>query len=230
MDVVIRAKYPWALLPYKQKITHDTEETEVALYAQCFRWLRRTRIAERCWPWRLGQEVGWIVPSPVTVTMTPVRDVEVYCPPEDLKYLGQITHCTEFWERDETFLAIEKTNWLRLYEVNCAGQWETLFVPNGQGSVEWHLGWEIDIPPDYYLMLLPPPILPSGLEIPVGVLTAKTVAALNEKRGISIAARPLERVDIKRGQPIARIILLHKESLQAKAKFEESVLEPVKVE
>ena len=95
-----------------------------------------------------------------------------------------------------------------------------MFVPNGEGSVEWHLGWQLHMPEDFYLLILPSPELPD-LQVPPGVLDAATVRRLNNEHGVSIAVRPRASVKIKRRQPVARLILLHEDSLKVSANFEE---------
>jgi hypothetical protein len=226
MEVRFRAKYPWALLPYKCTIDIRTAKADAEMYERSFRWLRRNRVEQLCWPWRLGQEVGWVVPSPVDVEMSPLEDVEGWCPMDEMENFGMATGHTEIWMREKNFLALKKTDWLRLYEVKFGSGWETMFVPNGEGTVEWHLGWALDIPSDYYLMILPAGEL-KELEVPVGILDPATVKRLSDDRGISIAIRPRKKIKLQRRQPIARIVLLPAESLKAKAEFQQYIDEAV---
>ena len=54
VEVVFRAVYPWAILPRKIKIDVQAKEEEARLMEEHFRWVRCSRSAELCWPWRLG--------------------------------------------------------------------------------------------------------------------------------------------------------------------------------
>jgi len=45
-------------------------------------------------------------------------------------------------------------------------------------------------------------------------------ARMGEDNGVSIAVRPTRATTVRRGQPIARIVLLHADSLQAKGLYE----------
>jgi hypothetical protein len=149
--------------------------------------------------------------------MTPVHDVEINCPPDDFDLLTRATTISELWRRDDTFLALETNRWLRLYDIRTPDGWEAMFVPNGEGTVEWHLGWAAEIPDGYYLLVLPDPETPPGLEVIMGVLDAKTLKKLNEKHGMALAVRPTQNVRLTRRQVIARIILLHADSLKLSA-------------
>jgi hypothetical protein len=95
------------------------------------------------------------------------------------------------------------------------GNWESMFVPNGSGTVEWRLGWGIEIPERYFLMIIGAGL--AGLEIPLGVVAADTVNAMTARGGFSIAVHPAGVAHIQRGDPIARLVLLHPDSLQAHA-------------
>ena len=89
-----------------------------------------------------------------------------------------------------------------------------MFIPNGQGTIEWHLGLTIDIPDAYFLLVMEAHRI-QNLEVPVGVLDRHTLLKMNDTLGISIAIRPTGDSVLKRGQPIARIVLLHPNSLKA---------------
>ncbi|WP_280868497.1 hypothetical protein [Streptomyces sp. SAI-127] len=43
---------------------------------------------------------------------------------------------------------------------------------------------------------------------------------MGEDNGVSIAVRPTRATTVRRGQPIARIVLLHADSLQTKGLYE----------
>src|SRR5579862_9351242 len=91
MEVVFRQKYPWALLPYKHRVDLKTSEADAIVYAQNFRFLRRWRAPEMCWPWRIAQESGWIIPSPVEIQVQPVDAQEVAVAPVDRSFFTDST-------------------------------------------------------------------------------------------------------------------------------------------
>lgn len=217
-EVCFRALHPWALLPFKRRVDAGAAERKAALYSRELRWLRSSRVAALCWPFRLGQELGWLVPSPIDVRLTPLCELEVDPAPAATQDLAQVTDHTELWHRGRSALALKPTGWLRFHQYRTAEGWMSMFVPNGERSVEWHLGWRVDIPDDAFLLVMPAHEA-RGLDVPLGILDAKTVRRLNATHGISIAVRPRRAVPIQRGQPIARLVLLHADSLRAKATF-----------
>jgi hypothetical protein len=155
MNVGFTAKYPWALVPEKSKVNRRGSQEDERIYAESFRWIRKSRVPEACWPWRVAEELGWIVRSPVDVRMTAIKDVELACPPDEFDLLERSTGLSELWKRDTSFLALNRTSWVRLYDYRTEAGFSAMFVPNGAGTVEWHLGWEVRIPDGYYLLILP---------------------------------------------------------------------------
>lgn len=220
MSIRFSAKYDWALLPFKNSVSADDAKRTAEIYEQNFRWLRAYRTPEQCWPWRVGQELGWLVPSPVDISLSPLHDQEITAdfPNEELVELYKITGWTELWRRDRSSIGFPKAPWLRLYDFHTDDGWQTMFVPNGQGTVEWKLGWRLEVEEGQIAVVLPLSIV-LGFEIPVGVFTAKTLANLNALHGISIALRPLRKLTMKRGQPIARIVVCAADTLSVKAEF-----------
>jgi hypothetical protein len=99
-----------------------------------------------------------------------------------------------------------------------------MFIPNGQGSAEWRLGWALRIPEDNFLLVTSLDD-PTDLTVPTGVLTARQVNRTWEDGGFSIAVRPERALTLTRGQPIARIVLLAKQSLQSKIEVLEQAAE-----
>jgi len=217
--VRFRRRYDWALLPFKQRIDTDAAKEEATIYAKEFRWLRAYRRPELCWPWRLAQELGWVIPSPVHVNLSPISDEEVEIPagnPSALTDLSSATGYTEFWARASSLLATHRSAWLRFHQFRVGDHWECMFVLNGAGAVEWHLGWTVEIPTGMFVLLLPyDTTIP--VEVPMGVLTDDAVARLNAGHGLSVAIRPRAPVEVHRGQPIARILLLDAATIKARS-------------
>ncbi|WP_437907618.1 hypothetical protein WME95_06860 [Sorangium sp. So ce327] len=217
-EICFRAIHRWALLPYKHRIETSDAARKAKLYEREFRWLRARRVPPLCRPWRLGQELGWLVPSPIDVRLTPIQGVEVEADHDSLQELAHASDYTQLWHRDSFALVLKPSDWLRFYQYRTKEGWMCMFLPNGEGSVEWHLGWQIDIPDDMFLLIMPGPDIP-GLEVPLGVLDAKSIGRFNASHGVSIAVRPQREIAIRRGDPVARLVLLHAESVGATSKF-----------
>lgn len=215
--VRVRRLHEWAILPYKEHIDRAGPRQEADLLARHFRYHRQFRRPEACPPWVMGQELGWTVVSPISVTVSPLDDIQVAAADSELPEAGRLLGRDEFWRRGEGYIAAGRNDWLRTHQFRgIDGGWQGMFLPNGQGSVEWRLGWSIQIPEGCFLMVTAPDNA-NGIEIPTGVLTDRQVnRTWEEEGGFSAAMRPLRRVALTRGQPIARIVLLTRETLQAR--------------
>ncbi|MEU4999364.1 hypothetical protein [Streptomyces sp. NPDC021622] len=223
VEVPFRQLQPWAVLPSKHQVDRQRSRSDAAVYRENFRFVRAERRPEHCAPWVMGQELGWRVHSPVDIDFTPLDQIELDGISEP-EAAGRAANRTELWQREKTHLAVEKTSWLHLHQFSTPRGWENMFLVNGAGSVEWRMGWTADVPRGYFLLVLP---LDSaeGLDVPVGILSSSITARMATEHGLSIAVRPTAQVSIRRGQPIARIVLLHADSLQAKGLFEDTPME-----
>ncbi|MFF4323854.1 hypothetical protein [Streptomyces sp. NPDC001568] len=219
-EVTFRPLHPWAVLPDKPRVDRAEARAERDMYAGSFRYLRIPRLPADCPPWILGQELGWAVRSPLTLTMKPLDDIGLAVPnSEDPQQVGRRLGGQGMWQRGRDWIATGNTAWLHLGDHRTpGGTWEGMFLPNGSGTVEWRLGWSATLPPGTFLMVMPPPNgPPHGLTIPLGVIPAKAVNAMAGRGGMSIAIRPDQDVTVHRGQDIARLVLLHPDSLRATA-------------
>lgn len=218
LTVQVRRLHDWALLPRKQHVDRAETREEARLLAEHFRYHRQFRRAEACPPWVMGQELGWVIPSPVTVTMSPLDDVQLAREEDaaDLRETGRLFGKEEFWRRGEGFIATSRNDWIRTHQYRGpGGSWQGMFLPNGQGSVEWRLGWSLRIPEDHFLLVTALEGT-TGFTVPTGVLTDRQSNRTWEQDGFSLALRPERAVTVSRGQPIARIAVLSRETLQAK--------------
>jgi hypothetical protein len=116
------------------------------------------------------------------------------------------------WVLGGTGLAMDKPPWLHLYEFREGDGWGSMFIPNGQGSVEWRQGWLPDDFQPHAIMVFPSEELPE-LGVLTGVLTATSIERMR-LTGFSIAISPRVEVPICRGQEIARMVLVGPESLR----------------
>ncbi|MFJ6250609.1 MULTISPECIES: hypothetical protein [unclassified Streptomyces] len=222
-EVAFRPLQPWALLPEKPRIDRAQARAERDTYEASFRYLRIPRLPADCPPWLLGQEIGWNVRSPLTITMRPLDDIGFAVPDgEDPHHTGRRLGGAGMWQRDKHWIAVRDADWLHLGDHRGpGGGWEGMFVPNGQGTVEWRLGWAATIPTGTFLMVMPlPDRAPDGLRVPLGVISAKAVNAMAARGGMSIAVQPEHPVTLHRGQNVARIVLLHPDSLRTATRTE----------
>lgn len=217
LTVPFRHKFPWALLPMHERIDADAAKEHAAAAQAHFRWHRAGRTPELCWPWRLAAELGWIIRAPVDVRVEPFHDFDVAAPDGHGPALEELLSDYDLWRHDQTTLAVAKreSRWMKLYDFHSEHGWQSMFVPNGRGTVEWHLGWACDWPEGYFALLLPhSPDAP--VQVVPGVLDAKHLAAASARLGVSIAVKPTRIAEIRRGDPIARLVLLHADSLRAR--------------
>ncbi|MBF6169202.1 hypothetical protein IU486_31360 [Streptomyces gardneri] len=215
VEIQIKKLYDWALLPEKPRVDRIAAATESDFLQQHFRFHRKFRYPEICPPWVLGQEWGWHILSPISLNLTPLDDVQVAADAQP-EAAGRVLSVTEFWNRGEGYIAMRNNNWIKSFQYrNRGGAWEAMFLPNGAGTVEWHLGWAMKLPEEY-LLLVTSLDDQGGLQVPTGMMTARQVNSTWDSTGISVAIRPLEQTRIERGQPFCRIAVVHRSCLQAK--------------
>ena len=214
VDVRFRQLHAWSLLPAKHAVDRQSSRATAAVYRENFRFVRAERRPEHCAPWVMGKELGWEVASPVDVAFSPLDQIELDGV-TDPEAADRAANRTELWQREKSHLAVEKTSWLHLHQFSTARGWENMFLVNGAGSVEWRLGWAAEIPRGYFLLVLPLEGV-ADLEVPVGILSSTVLTRASQEHGVSIAVRPTAPVNVRRGQPIARVVLLHADSLQAR--------------
>jgi len=214
-QIKFRALYPWAILPKALTLAQSEPREEAVLYRDNFRWLRRARIQDLCMPWRLGQQVGWTIHCPVDIHMTPIADIELDRD-VDISALGDVADVQQVWRRSSTAIGLREKSWLSLYDFKTGETWQSMFIPNGQGTVEWHLGWTIQIPENYFALVIPHE-QQQRLVVPYGVLPSNTLNKVSEKAGFTLAVSPVVPLHVKRGEPIARLIVLPPDSMRHRA-------------
>lgn len=222
VEVPFRQLQPWAVLPSKYQVDRQRSRNDAEIYRENFRFVRAERRPEHCAPWAMGRELGWQVHSPVDIAFSPLDQTELDGVSEP-EAAGRAANRTELWQREKTYLAVEKTGWLHLHQFRTGRGWENMFLVNGAGSVEWRLGWTADIPHGYFLLVLPLENTPR-LEVTVGILSSSITARMATEHGLSIAVKPTAQTTVHRGQPIARIVL-HADSLQAKGLYQDDIAE-----
>lgn len=217
-DITFCPQQPWALPPDKPHVDRAAARAERDAYAANFRHKRIARLPADCPPWVLGQELGWTIRSPITATLTPVRDTDFGVPDEEnVTDVARRAQRTQMWMHGRAWIGTAEASWLRLHDYRTPHGWESMFLPNGSGTIEWRLGWSARILEQRFLMVMPLSAPHPHLEVPVGVIAAHTLNAMDGPGGMSIAVRPTAPLTLRRGDPLARIVLLHPDSLRATA-------------
>ncbi|WP_328437558.1 hypothetical protein OHA71_10555 [Streptomyces sp. NBC_00444] len=221
VEVRFRKLHPWSLPPQQREVDRHPSRDYATALRENFRFVRADRRPEHCAPWVMGQELGWRLHSPIDIALTPLDQIELDAV-TDPEAAGRAANRSELWQREKSHLAVEKTSWLHLYQFKASRGWENMFIPNGAGTVEWRLGWAADVPRGYFMLVLPLETPVAGLDIPTGVLSSTSIGRMSEENGMGIAVRPTAPTTLRRGQEIARLVLLHADSLQARSVYEPS--------
>jgi hypothetical protein len=205
----------WALIPESAKVDTAAARDEAMLYREHFRFARNERRPQACGPWVQAHRLGWLVRSPVTVTLRPLHQVEL-APVADAKELATVACTDEIWRRESIALGVSRQEWLHLFQYRTAANtYENMFIPNGHGTVEWRLGWAARLDRDLSLL-----VLPAGysreFDIPMGLLSAST---LDRMGSMSVPVEPLQECHINRGDVIARLIIITRDTLDTKATY-----------
>ncbi|HFK1754518.1 TPA: hypothetical protein ACGXP3_005003 [Bacillus cereus] len=207
----------WAILPEKNIL-----ENREIYHGDDLRWIKNNRIKGACWPYKMAHDLGWIIKSPIDIQLEPVEEVQVQCEDYELQELGAQLNI-DFWvRREKTFLGIKPDGWFRVHQAKVNGNWQSLLIPNGEYTFEWRLGWGIKIPKDFVVMILPVDGN-DGFVVHPGILTEKSLDKFNEGLGFSLAFEPKKKTFIKRGTPLAKIIIFHNSALHLKSEKIEGV-------
>ncbi|WP_143481861.1 MULTISPECIES: hypothetical protein [Pseudomonas] len=214
---VFKKTLSWAILPYVRASRGSVTDDNSSVY-NSFRYLRQSRRKENCWPWRLYDQMGWDVCSPVDVVLEPLFDVEISAllEEEEILSIANSANLKELWRRGSSYIAFPSSNWLRLYDFDRDGKWVPMFTPNGQGTVEWNFGWSLSIPDDMAILTLGADNSIAGIDIPGGLILSKKAKDFVD---FSIAINIKERTMIRRGDVIARLVPVSKSVLKVSSEF-----------
>lgn len=198
----------WAIPPVKEHITipphHDDD----------FRWIKHRRVKGACWPYRAAQEIGWTILSPIDVEIQPVSEIQIKSElPEEI---AQIQHFTgiQYWQkREDIYLGVQPSGWFQLHQFRVQNNWHQMFIPNGERTFEWRMGWSIKIPDDYVLLFQPIEHSDSSFIVHPGLLTAKALDRFHTGLGLPIAFEPKQTKLIKRNEPLAKLLIFHKSAI-----------------
>jgi hypothetical protein len=212
--VRISRRYPWAIFPVASRDAGQTRK--IADWSDGdFRWLRRGRNSRRCPSFALAQRSLLTLLSPVDVHLHPLEEIQFDCPSETLGEFSETNAIREVWKTGDTFIGFRSPTGLRKYDFRVQDHWEAMFLPNGENTIEWRLGLNVEIPDECALFFCSDPET-AGVAVVPGMLTKARLDRMNSSTGLSIAVKPTVDVGVRRGQPIAMMLLVSVPLLDAK--------------
>lgn len=205
----------WSIPPEKEIITKEEPS------ANNIRWMHNSRVKGSCWPYKIAKEIGWVIKSPIDVEIEPVSELQVRCNSNELEEIQQYSGI-DFWvKREEAYIGVKPDGWFRIHQAKVDDVWQPMFIPNGERSFEWKLGWGIEIPEDFVLLFQPLEYVSDFIVHP-GVIPSKRLSAFNQVGlGMPIAFEPLRKAKINKGDPIAKLLVVHKSILNLKCEVRE---------
>src|SRR4051812_10174815 len=163
------------------------------------RWPVDSRKRERGGPYPVGQSIGLDILSPVDVRFEPLDEVQFRCPEGQLAHFMSEHGIVEVWPRDGFYIGFRQVTVLRLYDFAAGDHWEAMFIPNGDRTIEWRLGFDVELPDEYGLLVCPPADPVQGLTIPYGYLCPQVAVRSVAGTGFSLAVFPTAVADIRKG-------------------------------
>lgn len=211
--IVFKKLNDWAVIPERPNI----EKVQVSKN-QDLRWIENNRVKGACYPYRMASNLGWIIKSPIDVDVYPVEEKQVKCEPQELEEIGSLLDINFWVKRQDIYIGVKPDGWFRIHQAKVNDNWHNLFIPNGEGSFEWRLGWNVQLPDDYVLMFLPL-FDENNFKVHPGILTKKSLNKFDAGLGISIAFEPIKKFSIKRNMPLGRMVIFHKSALSLKTEI-----------
>lgn len=210
--ITFRRLIQTAILPEKEKLAKPE------LLDQEARWIKNRRVKGVCWPYRSAKELGWTLYSPVDVAIHPLSEIQTTMDkPEEFARLKQLTDMDEWVQKDDILLGVKPSSWYKIHEYEYEGRYRSMFIPNGEGTLEWRLGWSVDIPDDHLLLIQPIEMKDARFIVHPGLLMGTSVQSVQQHLGLPIAFEPLQPCKIIRGEPLAKLFVLPKSVLAIKS-------------
>ncbi len=206
----------WSIIPEKNK-----GESPNSKKFEDLRYVYHQRIKGFCRPYVLAQRISWEIRSPIEVQVEPVEEYQLSCKEEELQSLGNTLNIDYWVKRGDVFLGLKPDGWFRLHQAKMNGQWHNLFIPNGERTFEWRLGWGLECTEDQIAMLLPAEGQ-DKIKVHSGILESGALNRFNEAgTGMSLAIEPMKKAIIKRNEVIAKLIIMPKSVPEIKSIIEE---------
>ena len=205
--------YEWAVLPVHRSFDVKSAIEKRRLYKNNFRWLRSERVAGFCKPFQTANRIGWSFISPIDIKLSKIEEVQFEGSNEEAQQIATQLGLNHVWERGGIKIGIKTETPLRLYDFKRQEDiWEAMFIINGEGSLEWKLGFDINIHPNQNIIILDDPMNPKGICLN-GVLSYKQLKKINESTGFALPVKPTSEIIIKRGDVIGMFMIVTNETI-----------------
>ncbi|WP_127586484.1 hypothetical protein [Paenibacillus koleovorans] len=203
-----------AILPIQEKVE------EPQLHDTGSRWIHTRRVKGVCWPYRIAKEVGWTIVSPIDIAIQPVQEIQTSADnPAEFARLKQLMPMEDWVQKKDVLIGISPAAWYKVHEYSWNGLFYPMFLPNGEGTFEWRQGWSVEVP-DSHVVLFQPVETQDGRFIAYpGLLAGPAIARVQERIGMPIAFEPVKACRIRRGEPIAKMLVLPKSVLGLKSEY-----------
>jgi len=123
----------------------------------------------------------------------------------------------EWVQKDDILLGVKPSSWYKIHEYEHEGRYRSMFIPNGEGTLEWRLGWSVEIPEEHFLLIQPIEMQAAHFIVHPGLLMGPSVTSVQQHLGLPIAFEPLQPHTIRRGDPLAKLYVLPKSALAIKS-------------
>lgn len=203
-----------AILPIKETVE------EPKFYDDSSRWIKNRRVKGSCWPYRMAQEIGWTIVSPIDVDIQPVKEIQTRADnPVEFARLKQLIPMEDWTQKKDTMIGVSPAGWYKIHEYRYNGLYYPMFLPNGEGTFEWRQGWSVEVP-EHHIVLFQPIETQNGRFITYpGLLAGPSISRVQERLGMPLAFEPLQSCQIRRGEPIAKLLILPKSVLSLKTEY-----------
>lgn len=171
----------------------------------------------------MGKEIGWTILSPVDVEIKPIQEIQTSADrPEEFARLKQLVSMEDWAYKKDTIIGVTPAGWYKIHEYRYRGMYYPMFLPNGEGTFEWRQGWSVEIPDDHLLIYQPLESHDNRFITYPGVLMGPALTRVQDKLGLPIAFEPLKESRIRRGEPIAKLLVVPKSVLTLKSEYIDS--------
>ncbi|MGG4493014.1 hypothetical protein [Brevibacillus reuszeri] len=204
----------FAILPAHEEIA-DTRWPD-----NSSRWIKTRRVKGICWPYRKAKELGWTIHCPVDIDIQPVKEIQTSI--ENLTELARLKHMVpmEDWvHKEDVIIGVTPAAWYKIHEYKYRGLYYPMLLPNGEGTFEWRQGWSVEVPKNHFILIQPIETQDGRFIIYPGMLHGPTLTRVQERLGLPLAFEPLKECRIRRGEPLAKLLVLPMSVLSIKSEI-----------
>ncbi|MGE7185621.1 hypothetical protein ACQKKK_17080 [Peribacillus sp. NPDC006672] len=204
----------FAILPAKEKMVDPRWPDDSS------RWIKTKRVKGVCWPYRMAKELGWTIHCPIDIDIQPVKEIQTST--KNLTEFARLKHMVpmEDWvQKQEVMIGLSPAGWYKIHEYEYDGLYYPMLLPNGEGTFEWRQGWSIEIPVNHFILIQPIEMQDGRFIVYPGMLHGPTLARVQERLGLPLAFEPLKECRIRRGEPLAKLLVLPMSVLSIKSEI-----------